>query len=488
MRHETDRWFRPAIAAALAVAAVLTIVLCAARARSVAGDTGWAQTTGYEAGTVNLVYRQANGIRPYGDLDADPTPGIFNALFYTVYGAVARPLRTDPVSMLRALRLFSLAIAVTASCILSLEIARVLRASGETATHARIAAGAVATTIVLGPFVGWWALTVRPDIAVLAAEAAALAAARRALDARRHTVAWAAVIAVAVAWGFKQNALSVWFALFALAPAPRWRNRAALVAALVALFAVFLAYEGRHYFTHAALMAVGGPKVGLQYLWSPLTLALVVGGPCLLLPFLELPAAWRRSAASRFTAVVFVLSLVVGCAQLLRAGASRNYLTTCFLAGGLLLVDGIRDSASWPRWRRFATAAGALYLAALPAAYLVAPDRAGRITIDAVDEASTRVRIAAMHEAPGPRYVEDNMDALPWHSGQAMIETIDGELYFGAVREGLITVTIEDRARRGHYGSAFLTSERWRAVFERAGYVKVTMLPGNVLYYRRPAG
>lgn len=69
------------VAVCVFIAALLTLAIGAVRVRSVVRDGEWAQTTGYDAGALNLVHREAIGIRSYGDLTVDATPGIFNGLF-----------------------------------------------------------------------------------------------------------------------------------------------------------------------------------------------------------------------------------------------------------------------------------------------------------------------------------------------------------------------------------------------------------------------
>ena len=124
--------------------------------------------------------------------------------------------------------------------------------------------------------------------------------------------------------------------------------------------------------------------------------------------------------------------------------------------------------------------------AVLPALYLARPNQLGRVTVTTLDVADARARVVVMRAAAAPRYVEDNLDALPWHSGQAVIETIDQAVYDSSVSAGVITISIADRARAFYYGSAFVNSAVWRETFERAGYVLVRTLPGDVAYYRRP--
>jgi len=486
MLSETGQPFRMTMAACLLVAALLSLAIGTIRVHSVVRDGEWAQTTGYEAGGLNLIYREANGIRPYGDLDKDATPGVFNGLFYTIYGGVARPLVDRPVAMVLALRLFSFVVMTIAAIAFGREAARVLDRGIGNRSRSALMGAVCAIAVCFGPFTGWWWLTARPDIVVFACETIALVTVRRALDEGRRGIPWAAPICVALAWGFKQNAVVVAAALLVFAPEPAWRFRVALAAACAAVFAALRIYEGPFYTQQLIWLAAARGQLGLKYVMPQVVTALQVGAPFLLVPILELPAAWKRSASGRLTAFLFVLSGVAATIQLARVGPSRNYFFTTYLAGALLLVDAFAARTIAPMWRRAAMTAAAVYVAVLPALYLARPNQLGRVTVTTLDVADARARVVVMRAAAAPRYVEDNLDALPWHSGQAVIETIDQAVYDSSVSAGVITISIADRARAFYYGSAFVNSAVWRETFERAGYVLVRTLPGDVAYYRRP--
>ena len=481
----TARHFRTAVATCLTMAAALALVICAVRLVSVIHDGDWAQTTGFEAAFINLVYRVAFGLTPYADVNVDPSPAMFNGLFYIVYGSVAAVFRSQPVRMLIVLRGFSLLITGVAATLIASETWRVLRARFGS-TRAALIGALAGVAVAFGPFVGWWYLTVRPDAAVFAMEIAALVMARRSLDTGLRRPYIVAVVCLAVAWGFKQNSVNLWLPLLLVTPAPRWPNRALLVAMLGVMAGALALWGGRFYLTHILLMAVGGQLYTLVYMTVNLRSAIVTGSACLLVPILELPAAFRRSPSSRLTALVFVVAILVSLPQLARIGPTRNYLLTAYIAGTLILVDAFAARDEWAPWRRWTMLAGAAHFALIPAVYLAFPNTQGRVTLSA-DRNAGLARTAVIRHAPGPRFVEDYVDAWPWHSGQMLIETIDLSVYEGSVSRGVVTTTIESRARRGFYGSAFVASDTLIDTFGRAGYVRAGTLPGGVVHFERPS-
>lgn len=464
-------------------AAVLAIVLLACRVNSVVQAGTWGQTSGFEAVSLNLVARTAIGLQPYGDLERDATPALFNGLFYLTYGTAARalsPMR-GPVA---PLRLLSLSVLAAATILLAVSIAGAFRRHGA-GGWSTVLGGAVAIVVLLGPFVGWWAVTVRPDAVVLALETCALLALRR--SAAGHGPRWflSASLCAIFAWGFKQNAVTTGAVLLSIALIERRPARAAgLALAWAALALLVKRWAGPYYFFHIVSMAASA-QYSLANALLQAGLALRVAGPMLLLAVLAAPRALAAGGRGRPTALVFLVALAIGSAQLLRVGASTNYLFLAWTSGALLVIDEagrIFES----RWRWLLPLA-AVHACVIGAAYLVAPDRVGRITLVSAAQRSAAVaRSRVITEAAAPRFVQDNIDALPWHSGQTIIETVDDSVYWAALRRGLIHESVLDRIARRHYASGFAVTRGMREAFEAAGYERVISDGlGETTYYRR---
>src|SRR5262249_34135105 len=121
-------------------------------------------------------------------------------------------------------------------------------------------------------------------------------------------------------------------------------------------------------------------------------------------------------------------------------------------------------------------------------AYVLVPNRIGRITlVTAAERAADEARANVIRAATAPRFVEENLAALPWHSGQAVVETIDDTVYWEALRRGIIHESGYDRIRRRQYASGFAVTREVQAAFEAAGYQRVTDAAlGSTAYYRLP--
>jgi hypothetical protein len=87
--------------------------------------------------------------------------------------------------------------------------------------------------------------------------------------------------------------------------------------------------------------------------------------------------------------------------------------------------------------------------------------------------------------APHPKFIENSFDALPWNSGQTPSEAISGYYYFYLVKRGFYKQTIEDRAKRGYYASAFVSDPNFVKAFRSGQYDLVSLLPNGVLYFKR---
>ena len=470
-----------AIVVCILVAAVASAALAALRSASVLDAGTFGETSGYEDVSLTNVYRTAVGLGPYGDLNHNATPALFNGLFYLVYGGIGRMIgiESGPVP---ALRFTSLLFISGAVLLFAHASATSLRRQGLPGWSGAVGLS-IAVITLAGPMVGFWAMTVRPDAAALALETAALFSLRRAV-ASTAGAWWVAAIACALlAFGFKQNAVSCIAAivvLMALQQRSLWC--AGVFAAAAGLMWLLRMWGGPHYFLHVLGMAASA-EYDVSNIAAELVKPLAIGWVVLALPLLVVRRALAAGGPAQTTALVYLVSLSVALPQLARVGASRNYLFTAAMAGALVLVDSARHLLTS---RRLVCTMAAAYLSVLTLAYLAVPG-VGQITVPFLDaRPAVREQLPVIRMAASPKFIEDAMTAVPFNSGDKDIEIIDDTVYWSAIRRGLITETVYDRIARRYYASAFVEAPEFKSAFEAAGYQKVGAMR-DVTYYRRPA-
>jgi hypothetical protein len=184
--------------------------------------------------------------------------------------------------------------------------------------------------------VGYWAMSLRPDMAAVALVMVALWV----VVARPRFGFAVAGVLFYLAWSFKQSTvLTLASVCLFLLIQKRWRDVSVLAAVFAALTAATLVL-GTPEYRFSVLVAPGlVTGFSLNDAWQGVKLALAENIYWLWAPFAVLLASGSRRSdeTARLLATTFALSLVGGFLAMSKAGAGINYLFESFAAGSTLL-------------------------------------------------------------------------------------------------------------------------------------------------------
>lgn len=371
---------------------------------------GVAVTSGYEEESWFALWRTVHGQPVYADETRLPyASAYFNWLFYATYGAVAGPFGDPDIAV--AGRIFTALWALAGGTALWLLWRRVTGRGGLVATT-------VAALVVAGPLVGWWAHTVRPDVAALALETTALT-----LLLLRHrraplTTALLAAVLFYAAWAFKQTYVTgLAAALLFLAVRRQWRPVLLLLGTSLLLWTATFALQGPAYreaFRSTARVNVFFLALGLHNLGdmllktSPLWLLTAAAGSGRRQPAGETTDQLPRDAVL-LGALGLLVTLPLGFVASCKLGAASYYFFTATIML-TLLAAGFLATRRTPVWT-------------LPATFLLAASfhglalfgLAGQVSLTAQTTRLTKLW-TLWQAAPEPRFSHQTSFNLPWLS------------------------------------------------------------------------
>lgn len=385
-----------------------------------------AQTSGAEYESLFAVWKYTQGLAVYNDRFQVPfNAPMFNWLFYASYGWVAKAVlgagRLGDAWLPTVARLFTVLGAGAAGLAAA---AAFRRAAGTGEPRLEAVAWAFAAFVAVGPLVGFWAMTVRPDAWALAFEAAAAAAF---LVIYRRSP-WAAVLSLAAlayaAWSFKQASVFAAGAagLFLLARRD-WRRLAALATALPLAWAATLVLGEPQYVKNVLFADYPLPFAGERMARNLLNFA-VKSGPSLFLlaalaPVLAASPARRRESLAD-DPLLFALCGAAVAASIsvplsAQVGGSENYLFVLSFYLALLAVAGLATAArgGGAALQRMAAAGVAGWGTLAVAVLVVLAGVTGATGVRREHDANVAFKLC-LDRLPRPLYVDNPYLALPW--------------------------------------------------------------------------
>ncbi|MEW6737953.1 MAG: hypothetical protein AB1489_42140 [Acidobacteriota bacterium] len=442
----------------LALSAIIFFI----RFQFILHDPGLYPTTGTEAISIYNIWKVQNGHILYEWPNRDNYAfTVYNYLFYYTYAHVLAVLGIGGKDLVFYGRLLTLAFALIGATA-QWQLTRSLNKDYYT-TSTDIFLALLALMVWFGTaFVGWWSLTVRPDVPAVALVTLALLAYLRGITKGSHFAILIASILFFSAWSFKQPV--VWalsgVSLYALIYRRDWKEALVLILPCALLMAVCLILGGPAY--RYNILAAHINTISLQQSVREFVKLAVSGlfiwgsagiGLWLLLVSKSSPSvnAWREGESAKYMLFVFVFiaTVLLGTIALGKAGAVKNHLFEAFVGAGVFSATSFiklfnTDHASIRTRTIVLALALMLSMMAFPIAQLGIFNRLptyGVLTpASPAEQAKKKVFADFLATLPKPLYLPDEMLALPWYATDNKYPAInlDEYFYFPAKQLGLL--------------------------------------------------
>lgn len=462
-------------------------------------------TTGFEDISIYNISRMSHGAPIYTDCFQYPyRASLFNWLFYRVHGTAAALLAPSEETLPTWLRLVTL----SWTLIGFVTMAWLLR-GGDVLTTLGLAVVAW-----FGPMIGWWSMTVRPDVPAVVCELIGLTLIARG-DARLSAGrALAAGLAFFLAWSFKQSAVGIFAGTtLALLLRREWFNLIAVAGSFFAPTTLTLAVAWLTANPDYFLNVFAAPRLApfkleqlavilfwLKILWAPLLLlglGLLVGLPS------SSRQQLRQARPVQLLGVVFGVVLLLNLTAACRPGGSQNYFFETWLIGmsltGLIQQQAVGDpkalASSLPR---VLLGLGTLALV-VHCLYWTMPlfeplEKADTQPVEIMIRLPRAPYAAELLEAvrtsPPPILCDDSFLLRQALGAEAAgMPVIDHTIYWDAWRAGRLSQPdVQERIRNREYVNIWLYARRseWESFVKEAGYVVVGEDATIRQYGRRP--
>lgn len=407
-----------------ATGAILCLALLTARAATVLSFAEPLQlfTSGDEQSSLLALWRYVNDFDIYTDRHAEPFANIgYNWLFYQAYGAVAGALQAlfglEDAWLPTLGRWFTLVGAAVIGFAAYVAFRHMTRGSD------RLLPAALAVFVAVGPLVGFWAITVRPDVWAAAFEVIGAALFLRLYPRRRGPAIIAAVVCAYLAWTFKQSNvfLAGGVGLFLLARRD-WPAITGLVSGLGVLWAATL-FLGPEQYRQNILFTDFPLIFTIERLGRNLVNFVIKSGPSLfaVAVFIAAVAAsgdirralWRNDAA--LFAVAGSLAAALSIPASAQTGASESYYFTLSFFLALLALTGMEVLAGTGTRAadRIRSAMAAGWATVVVALFLVFGGVTGVINLRPYHVHYMEVK-RCLDGLPRPVYVHERYLSLPW--------------------------------------------------------------------------
>lgn len=270
--------------------------------------------------------------------------------------------------------------------------------------------------VFAGPLVGWWAVSLHPEIWATACTLAAALAIMKLYDRVPLAAIGLASAASLAAWSFKQSYLFAALALgLFLLSRKDWRGLVLVAIVHGAGIGLILGLGGELYRKSLVLAGTGDFEMqSIRYNfinWAAKAGAIVLAAGLALSAKSRLAALWRDTAG-RFALLAALVSLAAIPATA-KYGAGENYYfpLTAFLALIAVRIQDVPSQSPWINFGILSLAAAWAGHAALIAATLLGVY--GRTSV-AANDAKFRAQRECVRELPSPMWASDEYLSLPW--------------------------------------------------------------------------
>ena len=456
---------------------ILTALVFAVRLFSVITIGSLFTSTGTEEAPIYSVWKVVHHHRLYeSPVSGYFGLGLYNWLFYTLYGSIIRLIGLDASSLILAGRLITLFFAVL-GCI---GFRMVLRRVAPQLSPAWAWMLSILVWADSGE-AGWWQVSVRPDFAALAAATWAFWFWIEAIKSGRPRLAVAASLLFYAAWSFKQTTVLLFIAccLIVLLVQRSMVGFAALAIPFAVLVAVTFAVGGHDYYLNtvyapsinAFVASDGLREIAKAIAASPfIWIGGAVGAAALISGRLEMGSIGPL-VSPVFSALLlgYFLSVLGDCVGICRLGSTRNTLFEAFLVSAILvsiavshLLTNGAPSGRGQQWNKLLLLAALANVIVL-GGRLCSLQGLGRLTLASRDQFSSRLGLAnSIDSLPAPVFIREGILSLPWHANRNRYPAVmdDFLFYQAAVRRGdLKEYPIEQLVTSHHFRSLLVEKQ-----------------------------
>jgi hypothetical protein len=373
---------------------------------------------GAEGPHVFALWRVLHGLPLYGSALSAPfvrVPG--NAAFYEVWAGGLHLLGVDGERILLWARVLTFASAVGGA----VAWAALLRAfAGAEARGGRLLALGLGLVVWLGGhFVGWWALSIRPELPALACATLGLWLAVEAV--KRESPAWmaGAGAAFALAWGMSSSTWALAAGVFAwLVLGRKWKLLAAWAGPVaVVVGGAWLAGSPDWRFQQFTAPSLGGvdPERAHYVFERVLPVCLPAWAVAVGVLWMEARRREREAAVARMLGCAVLSSALLAAVLVQRTGANREALFELYVVLAVLAARPLVAGSS--TWLRAAALAGIGAWVAVAPLQLAYPGRFGVMQLEGSWRAGVRAWMQARAAAGGGTVlVLDDVLAQPWNA------------------------------------------------------------------------
>ena len=403
-------------------------------------------TTGAEQESLFSVWKSMRGDKVYPNPFEPPfAASYYNWLFYWSYGCFAsafRPLQWSSLALPSTARFLTLALTVASGFLVYALLAPL--------NFVRRIAGSL--VIALNPLIGFWSVTVRPDLGALVCDLAGLWCVTK---ANRSSAIWLmpALAAFYGAWAFKQHFVAGLIAsCIYLVASARWKQAFMLGAGAAIAFSVTIACgdaEYRYVLLESQLSSFGFSLLGAV----SNCLDAFLKAPLFALGLISILASMRKVPLN-----LFAIGGAISFALLLPASAKELAASNLFFEPAALC--SIAFLLAWSEWRIFAAALAQLFspVAIFGGLGLILWGPFGALS--ALPKPQLSLIEPTVRVLPGPVIVTESEANLPWFQKRPPYFVVASSYEFdrrrgktfafdgvaGMIRAGLIKVLVCPRA------------------------------------------
>ena len=447
---------RSAFGIILYVLLALSVVNFLIRADSVIRVGALFTSTGTEEAPIYSVWKVVHRYPLYeSPLSGNFGLGLYNWLFYVLYGTLIRALGFDGKSLVLAGRLLTLIFALIGCTgyqrVLAFTVPKLTPAWTWTLSALLWADAGEA---------GWWQLSIRPDFAALALATWALLICLKGYEQKKATLVLLSSLLFYTAWSFKQTTVLIFAACCTvLLLWQRWmRGFLALAFPFAALVVITFVFGGHNYVLNtvyapsinAFILADGVREIARAIIASPfIWISGAIGATLLLLGQCRIAKDDNSSSfILHFVLVSYAMTVVADSVGICRQGSARNTLFEAFLVSGLLaalvtadLFSGQSSLVTNGPWTKI------LLLLAFSNVLLLlirlGPFTSfGRLTLASHHDFVNRLELASeIQQLPAPVFVREGMLSLPWIANRNQYPAVMDDVLFyeAAMNHGALT-------------------------------------------------